>query len=397
MTAAIIITTCILFLLAYAFDLTSARTKVPSVILLLLLGFVVRELTDFFGIFVPDLTSLLPIFGTIGLILIVLEGSLELELNRSKFGLIRMSLMSAFIPLIGLTLLLTFLFMEFGGASFRQGMINAVPISIISSAIAIPSVKNIPGFNREFVIYESSLSDIMGVLLFNFLTLNENFGIGSFGKFGMQLVLISAVSFVATIGLAFLLNRIDHPIKFAPIILLVFLIYELSKVYHLPALLFILLFGLFLGNLDELKRFHWIEKLKPYELDREVRKFKDLTVEATFLVRSFFFLLFGFSLQTPEILNPDTWVWAVGIVVAVYTLRAVQLKVFKLPLSPLLYIAPRGLITILLFLAIAPEYQNSLVNKSLITQLIVLTALIMMFGMITNKKQVEQIVEKDDV
>jgi hypothetical protein len=34
---------------------------------------------------IPDLTSTLPILGTIGLILIVLEGSLELELNKSKF------------------------------------------------------------------------------------------------------------------------------------------------------------------------------------------------------------------------------------------------------------------------------------------------------------------------
>jgi hypothetical protein len=46
----------------------------------------VREIT-FFDINLPDLTATLP--GTIGLILIVLEGSLELELNRSKVGLIK--------------------------------------------------------------------------------------------------------------------------------------------------------------------------------------------------------------------------------------------------------------------------------------------------------------------
>jgi hypothetical protein len=37
-----------------------------------------------FDINLPDLTATLPVLGTIGLILIVLEGSLELELNRSK-------------------------------------------------------------------------------------------------------------------------------------------------------------------------------------------------------------------------------------------------------------------------------------------------------------------------
>jgi len=84
MTAAIIITICTLLLLAYVFDLTSAKTKVPSVILLLLLGFAMRQLTQLLEINIPSLTPLLPILGTVGLILIVLEGSLELEFNKSK-------------------------------------------------------------------------------------------------------------------------------------------------------------------------------------------------------------------------------------------------------------------------------------------------------------------------
>jgi hypothetical protein len=41
-----------------------------------------------FDINLPDLATL-PVLGTIGLILIVLEGSLELELNKSKVGLIK--------------------------------------------------------------------------------------------------------------------------------------------------------------------------------------------------------------------------------------------------------------------------------------------------------------------
>lgn len=85
MTAVIIITFCILLLVAYAFDLTSSKTKVPSVILLLVLGWLVKQLTVWFDIEIHDLTPILPILGTIGLILIVLEGSLELELNKSKF------------------------------------------------------------------------------------------------------------------------------------------------------------------------------------------------------------------------------------------------------------------------------------------------------------------------
>lgn len=52
---------------------------------------------------------------------------------------------------------------------------------------------------------------------------------------------------------------------------------------------------------------------------------------------------------------------------------------------PVLFIAPRGLITILLFLNIPSSQAVSLVNKSLIIQVIILGALIMMIGLMINK------------
>ena len=68
MTTTIIITICLLLLLAYIFDISSALTKIPSVILLLLLGWLVKQTVELFNIHIPDLNPLLPILGTIGLI-----------------------------------------------------------------------------------------------------------------------------------------------------------------------------------------------------------------------------------------------------------------------------------------------------------------------------------------
>jgi hypothetical protein len=48
------------------------------------LGWIVKQTAVFWGINLPDLKPLLPILGTVGLILIVLEGGLELELNRNN-------------------------------------------------------------------------------------------------------------------------------------------------------------------------------------------------------------------------------------------------------------------------------------------------------------------------
>lgn len=386
MTTAIIITICLLLLLAYIFDISSPLTKIPSVILLLLLGWLARQTTDFFQFHIPELNPLLTIFGTIGLILIVLEGSLELELNKSKISIIKKSSLNALVPMFVLAFLLAYAFQYFSLVSFKTALVNAIPLCVISSAIAIPSVRNISAYHKEFTIYESSFSDIFGVLFFNFITLNEIFNVQTFGNFLLELLLIILISFIAVLGLSFLLSRIKHHVTFTPIILMVILIYAVSKVYHLPGLIFILIFGLFLGNLDELKRFSWIEKLKPEKLDKEVKKFKEITVEATFLIRALFFILFGFLMEAKEILNPETIVWAIAIVFIIIMVRWLALKISKFSTSPLLFIAPRGLITILLFLAILPEQNIPIVNKSLIIQTIILSVFVMMLGLMTIKK-----------
>ncbi len=386
MTTTIIIVFCGLLLIAYLFDLTSSKTKIPSVILLLLLGWVVKQLTLFFDLKLPDFSLILPILGTVGLILIVLEGSLELDFNKSKIRLITKSFLGALLPMLGLVIIIAYLFRYFGDFSMKDSLLNALPFCIISSAIAIPSVRNLTSKSREFIIYESSLSDILGVLLFSFIAFNDTITITSFGLFGWELLIMIIISLVATIGLAFLLSKIQHHIKFFPIILLIILIYAIAKIYHLPALIFILLFGLFIGNIEKFKQFKWIEKFKPELLHIEVQKFKELTIEAAFLVRALFFLLFGYLLETSEILNPDTLLWAFAIVFLLIFLRIIQLKLSNLALSPLLFIAPRGLITILLFLSIEPSQQISVVNNSLIIQVIILTALFMMLGLMLNKE-----------
>jgi potassium/hydrogen antiporter len=396
MSTSIIIAICLLLILAYIFDITSSKTKIPSVILLLLVGWAVKQGTAFFAIPVPDLAEILPLLGTVGLILIVLEGSLELELNKSKLPFIGKTTLVAIIPMVLFSFGLAFAFHYFGNISLKDGLANAIPLAVISSAIAIPSAQNLLSKNKEFITYESSLSDIFGVILFNFITLNDTISSESVGFFMLELLLILIITFVATLGLAFLLSKIKHPVKFIPIILCIVLIYVVSKDYHLPALIFILLFGLFLGNLDELKTNKFIQKLQPELLNKEVHKFKELTTEIAFLVRALFFLLFGYLIETHELLNTETIIWACGICIGIFGLRYLSLKIFKLSITPALFIAPRGLITILLFLSIPVSQATNLVNNSLIIQVIILTALIMMIGLMSHKKD-DKIVIKEEL
>lgn len=387
MSNAIIISLCLLLLISYVFDVSSPKTKIPSVILLLIVGWAVRQAADFFGISIPNLSPILPIIGTVGLILIVFEGALDLELNRSKKKLIISSISMSLIPMLVLSIGIGLAFDAIFGVEFRRGLLNAVPFAVISSAIAISSAKNLLPKDREFVIYESTFSDIFAVVLFNFIIRNEVIDGNSFVVFGWQLILILVITVIATLGLSLLMSKIRHRVKFVPIILLIILIYAIAKEYHLPALIFIFILGLFIGNLDKFKRFRFVDKLQPEIMVKEVVKLNDITTEITFSIRSLFFILFGYLINTHELLNAKTFIIATGILVGIIVLRIIGLKIAHQNLNPLLYVAPRGLITILLFITIPETERIAMVNNSLVIQVIVLTALFMMVGLMISKRQ----------
>ena len=387
MSNAIIISLCLLLLISYVFDVSSPKTKIPSVILLLIVGWAVRQALDFFGIGIPNLSPILPIIGTVGLILIVFEGALDLELNRSKKGLILSSLLMSLVPMLVLSIIVGLAFDSMWGVGLRRGLLNAVPFAVISSTIAISSAKNLLPKDREFVIYESTFSDIFAVVLFNFVVRNEVIDGNSFIIFGWQLILIFVITIVATLGLSLLMSKIRHRVKFLPIILLIILIYTIAKEYHLPALIFIFVLGLFIGNLDKFKRFRIVDRLQPEIMVKEVVKLNDITTEITFSIRSLFFILFGYLIETQELLNVETLVIAIGILIVVIILRTIGLKLARQNLNPLLYVAPRGLITILLFITIPETERIAMVNNSLVIQVIVLTALFMMVGLMISKRQ----------
>ena len=75
-------------ILSYFFNLISSRSGVPSVLMLILLGMVVNFGLNMMNYDKPNLGPILEILGVVGLILIVLEAALDLELVKNKIGLI---------------------------------------------------------------------------------------------------------------------------------------------------------------------------------------------------------------------------------------------------------------------------------------------------------------------
>ena len=371
-----------LVLVAYLFEISASRTRIPTVLLLLALGMGCRLLLDAVGFDVPALDRVLPMVGTFGLILIVFEGALELELERARAPRIAKAFLVALLPLVAFSAALAWYFVRTEGVDVRAALLNALPFAVISSAIAVPTARAFSRATSEFVVYESSFSDILGVVAFQLVLTTESFGLGTVVIFGGQLLAVIALALAGSALLAVLLAKLRLRVKFVPILALVVLLYSTAKGFHLPALLLVLVFGLVLANVGKLSR-HAPRFLPQAEaVEGAVHRFAELVVEATFIVRVAFFVLFGYLVDLPSLGEVDSLVLAGGLVGFSLALRLVQLLLAREALVPLLFLAPRGLITVLLVLSIPETERLASVTDGLTVQVVVLSCVAMMFATI---------------
>lgn len=378
----------VLVVLSYFYNYVSNRLKIPSVLLLIASGIGLKFAAESFGFKMPPTQTLLEILGVTGLIFIVLEASLDLKIERSKFPLITRAFLSA-LGLLTLTSgLISVLFMSIYETDFNQALSHAIPLSVISSAIAIPSVASMDEEKREFVIYESTFSDILGIIAFNYVIAEHTSGLNAIVGFSWQLLLILIISIASTAALVFLLNHVTTHVRFFLTFAIIVLMYSLSKYLHLPSLILVLCFGLVINNF-KLLDFPIIHKYVSFTRLNEIAKeMKLMTAETAFIIRTFFFLLFGYSINLLLLKSYDVLWLGVAIIGLTLLVRYAFLKfLLKITSTPLALIAPRGLITILLFYSIPPAQRIKDLSEGVLFIVIVLTSVMMTAGLLISKKQ----------
>lgn len=368
-------------LISYAFDLFSSRFNMPSVLLLLLLGMVTRQATDYFGVQVPYINTILPTLGTLGLILIVLENGLDLELHTEKLNLLRRTLLASLLSIIGATLLIAGMLYLLLNDSFYHCLVAALPFSIISSAVAIPGFANLSVGQREFMVYESAFAGILGVMAYNFLLLSRYSVWDAVWIFTRDTLVMALLSLICCFLLLYLIGRINHRIKFLPIISVLFLVYAIAELNHLSSLLLILIFGLFLNNTELFVRGRLSLVLKNDLFEKELEQLKNLTAEGGFVVRTFFFLILGYSIVPQALIDIDALIVSSLFIALIVIWRWITLRLtFQGQSNPLLWIAPRGLITILLYLNIPEDLRLLGFREGIPILVVVLSSLVMVAG-----------------
>ncbi len=345
-------------LASYLFDLISHVSRIPSVVMLIASGIGLRLALDFAHLQIDLVEVLLPALGTLGLVLIVLDGALELRLTRQASSVMAKSALIALLGLAGTGLLIATGFHLLTEAGWLRCWISATPFAVISSAVAIPAAAALGAVHHEKVIYESAWSDIFGVLLFYALLdakmgvskvlLNIAGGVGSSALIGAILGLLMVT----------LIARINAHVRFVPMIFGIVAAYAGSKLSHLAPLVTVLGVGLILNNIDQVRHLPLLRRLMPNNLDDDVTAFKHLTAEITFVVRTFFFILLGYSTSLQALGQQEAWVASTAILVAAFLGRALLLKALDpAAIQPMVWFAPRGLITVLLFINIPPQMR----------------------------------------
>ena len=162
---------------------------------------------------------------------------------------------------------------------------------------------------------------------------------------------------VFTAGLYVLLNRLTGHVKHLPIFFALLLLYSVGKQFHLSPLVLVLAFGLLLNNTFLLDRIKWLKQHESESFQHDLVLFKQIVMEGAFFVRTFFFLLLGFSTDLLDFASRTAWIAAAAIVVLIYATRWPLLRALcPKDIVPLLWIAPWGLITVVLFLSLPSSF-----------------------------------------
>jgi len=275
------------------------------------------------------------------------------------------------------------LFHYYSGADFNSCMLNAIPYAVVSSAIAIPSVSTLDSSTKEFIVYESTFSDILGIMLFNFFLVNREVQTESFLTFGADIVITLLISAGFSILMLFIMGRISHHVKFFLIISMLVLIYSMGKMFHLSSLIIVLALGLLFRNAHQLPFQRFREKLLYDHYRQDFIQLHQLSAESAFLIRTFFFIIFGFLIKPETLTGFDTVEYGVVFIIFILIIRVVYNLVTtrKIPLPETL-INPRGLISILLFYSIPNSQLLEMANEGLLFIVIIGTSLVMTLGLL---------------
>jgi cell volume regulation protein A len=342
----------LLLVLAVAANRLSKLTRVPDIIVLLLIGVTLGPILHWVN--PRHFEGVISIVGTLALILILFEGGLELRLRQA------MRYFPAGLLLVVLSFGLSLALVAMTGRwllhlEWRDCLLLGAALGCTSGTIVIPALQQIttPDPVKITLTIESSLGEVIAVLMVGSLlkTTEDQSVIGGLASdFSHHIVISLLVGFI--VGAVW--SKIWPKLAGAPNTNILNLgvvlgVYSLADHFQGSGLLAVLIFGVTLANLP-----------RTPHMTRQGARMLSFHAEFSFLVRSFFFVLLGVVAQ---FVSRQYIVPIVGILVAVVVARYLAMQgsrwvvrdVTRSDTELLFWMLPRGLVTAVLALAIVED------------------------------------------
>ncbi len=338
-----------LLIIAVAANRLSRWTRVPDIIVLLLIGVGLGPVLKWVD--PSHFQDMIRVLGMLALILILVEGGVELRLKEairySPGGLLLAIVSYAFtVGLVAVVVRLT-LHMTWLDSSLLGAVLGST-----SAAVVLPAIQQIdaPEPLKVTLTLESSLGEIIAVL-----TVGTLMGLdgaqplveGLITGFGHHVLIDVAVGIAAGVAWSRLLPKLaDQRFTNALNLGTVLGVFAVGRYLGGSGLLAELVFGLTLANLPRTPR-----------MTRQGERMLAFHTELTFLVRSFFFVLLGIMAQVV----PKAYVVPIlGILVVLVLARWMAVRATRWSIRDvdpketalLALMFPRGLITAVLALQV---------------------------------------------
>jgi Na+:H+ antiporter len=338
-----------LLVLAVAANRLSKLTRVPDIIVLLMIGIFLGPILHWVN--PAQFESVIRILGTLALILILFEGGLELRLRQAlryfPAGLLLVvlsfGLSLALVAVVGRYLL---------HLDWTDCLLLGAALGCTSGTIVIPALQQIatPDAVKITLTIESSLGEVIAVLLVGSLLKSNEQGslIGGLASdFSRHIAVSLLVGFIIGAVWSRLWPKLAGTPNSNILNLGVVLgVYAVGDSLHGSGLLAVLIFGVTLANLP-----------RTPHMTRQGARLLAFHAEFSFLVRSFFFVLLGIVAQ---FVSRQYIIPILGILVALVLARYVAMMgsrwivkdVSKEETELLFWMLPRGLVTAVLALGI---------------------------------------------
>jgi NhaP-type Na+/H+ or K+/H+ antiporter len=302
--AQIVVFVGLLVFVAHLFEKFFEETKIPDVLLLIILGVIIGPILRI--IHIDDFGIIGPVFVTLSLVVILFQGGTKLRLSalsESAGGTAGLTFVS-FILASALSAIIVYFVSDLGW--LRSAILGAI-VGGTSSAIVIPLVRELElsEVSSTILQIESAFSDVLAIIIG--LALLDAYTLGEFSILFIAERIFSSFLIAALLGMAaglvwsILLERVRHledSIFTTPAF--VFVVFGLVELLGYSGAIAALTFGVTLGNIQAL-RIPLISRytpLKPLSLSKRESVFFS---ELVFIIKTFFFVYMGIAIQFESI------------------------------------------------------------------------------------------------